>query len=294
MNFKTSIVTSAADGCGKPSSIRTMDNSHRSIMARKESFMFFNRRSISRSCSFAAAALAAMVAVGLAGTASASVIYSDNFPGSSTAALDGTSPATDATAATWSAPLALSSGGWAANGSTTNTSTNADALLSFTPVSGNVYTLSATLDPTGLNSNWIALGFADANSSTPMYTSGGPWTIVRGNGQIAFSPGPGATSVGGYTSTTSPETSSLVLNTEGSQWTFQGYYNGKLEITDTYAVGSNPTNIAYVGIDTNGEPGSVSNFQLTAVPEPTTLGLSAVGGLGLLLIGRRRAARRNG
>ncbi|MHB1767247.1 MAG: hypothetical protein ACYCUV_05270 [Phycisphaerae bacterium] len=124
--------------------------------------MFTQSFSISRVFSLAAAVLAATVAVGLADTASASVIYSDNFPGTSTAALNGTSPATDATAATWSAPLAPGSDGWAANGATTNTTTHAAALLSFTPVSGNVYTLSATLDPTGGNSNWIALGFANA------------------------------------------------------------------------------------------------------------------------------------
>ena len=43
MSNKISIVTSAADGCGKSSSIRSMGNSQRSIMEQKESFMIPNR-----------------------------------------------------------------------------------------------------------------------------------------------------------------------------------------------------------------------------------------------------------
>ncbi|MGC9259063.1 MAG: GLEYA domain-containing protein [Phycisphaerae bacterium] len=74
MSTKFSIVTSAADGCGKPSSIRPMDNSHSSNMERKESFMFSGRSSISRGFSLAAVAAATVGLVVTAATAKAAVI----------------------------------------------------------------------------------------------------------------------------------------------------------------------------------------------------------------------------
>ncbi|MCL5946128.1 MAG: hypothetical protein M1472_04665 [Planctomycetes bacterium] len=65
MSTKFSIVTSAADGCGKPSSIRSMDNlpsrDHKGAEY-KESFMLSNRSSISRGFSPATAALMAVIA----------------------------------------------------------------------------------------------------------------------------------------------------------------------------------------------------------------------------------------
>ena len=83
MRNKSSIVTSAADGCGKPSSIRTMDKSpsrdHKGAEY-KESFMLSNCLSISRGCSLAVAARAV---VGLpmlsTGNAQANLILNGNF-----------------------------------------------------------------------------------------------------------------------------------------------------------------------------------------------------------------------
>ena len=98
MRNKSSIVTSAADGCGKPSSIRSMDNlpsrDHKGAEY-KESFMFSNRLSVSHGCSLAVAALAAVAFAGLAGTASASTVYSESFGGSATGPLVGTAPTVD-------------------------------------------------------------------------------------------------------------------------------------------------------------------------------------------------------
>ena len=80
MNSKSNIVTSAADGCGQPSSIRTMDNlpsrNHKGAEY-KESFMFSSRSSVSRGYSLAAkvaiagavvAAMLGMVAFAAANT----------------------------------------------------------------------------------------------------------------------------------------------------------------------------------------------------------------------------------
>ncbi|MGC9260737.1 MAG: PEP-CTERM sorting domain-containing protein [Phycisphaerae bacterium] len=67
MSTKFSIVTSAADGCGKPSAIRPMDSSHSSNMERKESFMFSKGLAVSHVFLLATATL---VVAGLATSSS--------------------------------------------------------------------------------------------------------------------------------------------------------------------------------------------------------------------------------
>ena len=66
-NSKTSIVTSAEDGCGTPSSVRPMDNlpsrDHKGAEY-KESFMFSNRSPVSHGSSLAAKAVVAGAALG--------------------------------------------------------------------------------------------------------------------------------------------------------------------------------------------------------------------------------------
>lgn len=57
----------------------------------------------------------------------------------------------------------------------------------------------------------------------------------------------------------------------------------------TFTYTTNPT-INYVGFVTEGGlTGSVSAFELSAVPEPSTYALMGLGGLALLLRIRRRA-----
>ncbi len=60
--------------------------------------------------------------------------------------------------------------------------------------------------------------------------------------------------------------------------------------TMDFTAASSSTQIVFE--DTGGTP-DVSNVSLTPVPEPASLGLVAVGGLGMLLIGRKRAAGRS-
>ena len=80
MNSKSRIVTSAADGCGKPLSIRPMNNlpsrDHKGAEY-KESFMLSNRSSFSRGCFLAAAALGVVALV--SGTASAALVAYEPF-----------------------------------------------------------------------------------------------------------------------------------------------------------------------------------------------------------------------
>ncbi|MGC9261218.1 MAG: PEP-CTERM sorting domain-containing protein, partial [Phycisphaerae bacterium] len=302
MSTKFSSVTSAADGCGKPSSIRAMGSSNSSNMERKESFMFSNRSSvISRGCSLAAATIAVAAVVGLAGAASASAvtIYADNFTGSASAPLAGTSPSTDLTSATWSGS------GWYANGATNGVDTSNTANLAYLPISvsdGNVYTISAVLDPNaGTNGDWFAIGF-----STP----GGIWgggpgpAILLGNTGTAKGYAVGVTT-GAYNNSASNNTfpldklAQVSLDTTSSNWTATYSYDGTTIATYTYTGASgtypNPAGSDVAFIYSYGQPGSVSDFSVTgpAVPEPATLGLTGVGGIALLLLGRKRAAHRS-
>lgn len=274
---------------------------------------------ISRGHSFAAAvpiAIGTVVAlVGLAGTASASnTIYQDNFSGSASNPLNGTSPSVNATGAAWTADT-----GWRADGSQTAadaaTNGSSDAYLPFTPSSGNIYTLSATMSPSLTSgSNWFALGFVGSFSSATSTTGGvanngdgvnawfgdsgsgqlnaGPWLLMNSgwNGEDpneSYFPGPGASGAVNFTGK-SGDTVAIVLNTQSSAWTFQVFDNGT-NVSPVIPFSSNPA-ITGVGLGQFAPAvGSVSNFSLTSVPEPTTLGVFAIGGLGLLLLKRRKA-----
>jgi hypothetical protein len=330
MNSKSNIVTSAADGCGKPSSIRSMDNSHRFNTKQKEAFMFSNRTSITRGCSLAAGVLA-MAGMALASsTASAAVIYQDSFTGTGgMGTLNGTSVTVGPNASnyvsgppssTWLA-TSSSSYGWADsgyfNGNATDYPGRVTAQLNFTPLSGYIYTLSATVSLTsGANPYaYLALGFLsnatssnltygwDVNSPSGSDPSASPWALVRigavaTSTTSAISPaltyftGPGLAGSAGsnlsYSAPLTDNTLELVLNTTSTTWTYQVYDNGNLES------GSNPislpsgTTITAVGMQGASAIGNVSNFELATVPEPATLGLVAVGGLGLLLLKRRK------
>ncbi len=275
--------------------------------------------SICRSCSLAVLGLApmavgAMALAGLmAGTASASTIYSDNFSGSATAnSLNGTAPTVDnGPSSTWTVGSTSGYTGFAANGSSDASPNGLIAYLQFTPVSGEIYTLSAGLDlvnPLTTTNSWMALGFMEGLNGNSRFDQpssyGSPWALIyqpspQSNGTTNVGTiwaGPGT--VGGVNFTTTPgndgtgvQDMSIVLNTMSSAWTYQVYDNGYALSTvnsGTFPDG-NPT-ILGVGLDNTGVVGSFSNFSLTAVPEPASLGLFAVGGLGLLLLKRRKTA----
>ncbi|MDA8375771.1 MAG: PEP-CTERM sorting domain-containing protein [Planctomycetia bacterium] len=338
MSKKISIVTSAADGCGQPSSIRPMDHlpsrDHKGAEY-KESFMLSNRSSILRGCSITTAVIAAVACFGLAGTASASTvttIYAESFGGAATTAtLAGTAPTVDnGASSTWTQTYSSGynytgtgqpAGGagfqpfWNANGTITGSfDVNGNgalevAGLNLTPVSGHIYTLTANLTPTsyipGNNSQdgFVSLGFISGSQTAgvpPFFAGVGPWMLSEFSGsqtsptntiQGFFGPG----TANGYTVSPAPttmgDTSEVVLNTMQSQWVGTEYYNGVQVGAWGYASGANPTGITQVAIGVNGESATVTNFVLTdqSVPEPATLGLVAIGGLGLLLLKRRKA-----
>jgi hypothetical protein len=259
----------------------------------------FNRFSSSRGLTLAAAVLAATVVAGLADTASATVIYQDNFSGTATTPLAGTVPTTDTgSSSTWSNQWGTA---WKANGSVAVASaTDLEvASLKFTPTTGKIYTLSISLNPTSYG-NFMAFGFTNGDGTgAPFYNTTGPWLNVygaSGSSGVAAQAGPGTSNTlvnAGVSSFNQP--AQIVLNTAGTDWTVQWSYNGSVLKSYAYTgiSGSNPnpTGITQVAIRSDGDNGTVSNFLLTesAVPEPASMGLLVAGGLGLLLLRRRRA-----
>ncbi|MHB1767406.1 MAG: PEP-CTERM sorting domain-containing protein [Phycisphaerae bacterium] len=235
-----------------------------------------------------------------ASAASARIIYQDSF--NRTGLLNASTPSpTDTGGATWTAGSSITttatSGGYASL-----TSANSMAYLPFTPVSGNVYTLTASLNPTpGTTTNWLALGFfpqSGSNASGAPLVGGGVVVLERDNrgsqvfnGDQVGANGPTSPNSTGYT------TWSITLNTTQSDWTASFSEDGVAGETNfqTFTYGgsnggsnANPT-INTVGFGTDTMAGTVQDFTLTnSVPEPATLALVAVSGLGLLLLKRRK------
>jgi hypothetical protein len=307
-NSKTSIVTSAADGCSKPSSIRPMDNSYRFNMKQKESFMYSNRSSISRGCSLAAAAMAVAamgMGVGLCGLgtniASATIIYSDNFSGSATSSLNGQTTTTGG--GTWSVYNENTDGtGWMANGSCPLDQGNEGsfAVLPFTPTSGLIYAASASfanISSTIAGSPYMGVFFEIGGNigsiQDSVFTGAGgyggdvTWIANSNVGSTNVSGDSGYVPGGG--------TLSLVLNTTGASWSLTSSYNG-IPTGESYTFTTNPDNLIGVGLMSGNYPtgGGATSFELTSTPVPETMSLEllGVGALGLVLIGRKRAIRR--
>ena len=171
------------------------------------------------------------------------------------------------------------------------------AFLPFTPVAGNVYTLTATV--TGID---YMFGFS-TNTSTSTSNSlinttpglsiwnntGEMQTVVNGSINTA-SPNPGVFF---------PQSNlTIVLDTTGAQWTVSlsntdaGYSSADFS-TGPMTLATNPTGLLTVGIvSSGGEPYNMTNFELTgqtgAVPEPGTWALMAGGLFVLVLIQRRK------
>ena len=227
------------------------------------------------------------------------VLYAEDFGGSSTADLHGTAPDTRPDSETWITATGASA--WQADGSISNGG-SANALLPFTPESGYVYTLQASLNPNApTNSDdWFAIGFArNANVTTGFQLlETTAWMLGRvrrdSNGDIQTFLGPDTASGTNHSSAVGTLGFKVVLDTTGSQWTAEWFLNDSS--LRSVAFSSQPT-INYVGLGRLGSAvGSFSSFSLSAtsaVPEPSTwalvLGLVALGAA----IRRRRTGRSN-
>ncbi len=217
--------------------------------------------------------------LGLAASmASANVIYQDNFTGSSTlGTLNGAAPTKDnGPSATWTASGVFADSGYA--NASAGAGARRNAFLSFTPVSGEIYTLSVRIDMTGTatgdttaSDNWFALGFM-----TTAATSGGwdvngasPWVLSRYNGVggAVFS-GPGTAGGQGFAIVAGVNDYSIILNTGSSAWTYQVLLTNSSVTNKVVGAGtftSNPAIVA-VGLEDGLGLGKFSHFALTSSP----------------------------
>jgi hypothetical protein len=262
-------------------------------------------------------------------TAAPTTIYQDGF--NRAGLLDGSTPTVDngglggTAGATWSAlntatPAAADSG-WATstsrggqltysgNPAGTATAYDGTAWLPFTPQSGQVYTAQVTFvaQTSGTAADWIGL-FLDNKTSGLFGSGSNPWMFVRPDlsahsdaGYVSptagFVGGPtagGTTASGVYTSDTIVNT--MILNTMQSNWTVQFKWNDLTNpgdsVTSAVTALGGTTSADQIGfVIVPPATGTATNFSLTAVPEPATLGLFGLGGLGLLLASRKRKLR---
>jgi hypothetical protein len=204
------------------------------------------------------------------GKASAAVIYSQDFP------LDG-NPLLGTTSTvgggTWSGNNLFNIAGYTSG-------TGGAIALAFTPQSGYIYDLTATINIANDNGSWIGAGFLSTINDAYGFT-GTPNSsaAIRNDGSWTAFPGGGT----GITSTDLR----IRLDTTGSQWV-SSFYQGGVQMGSAYTYTSGNPTINYVGFVSEGTAeGSVSAFQLTAIPEPSTYAL-VIGGIATLLFSRRR------
>lgn len=240
-------------------------------------------------------------------TSASTLIYSDDFSGLSSATLDGTSPDVSSgtlggsASATWIADTVS----FKANGTVTGQAGNVRyALLAFTPVVGNIYTLTIDLNTADAASvNWLGAGFtSNTATSTNSTALNSAWVSYAAKGVgNAYASGSTPFTTGatfGTAGTVSdPITLTITLDTTAAQWTTT-YSALNLSTSTVLGTGSftyttNPT-ITSIFIGDIIYGGVVDNLSLTATPEPNSIALL---GMALLVSGsliRLRAARSRG
>jgi hypothetical protein len=230
------------------------------------------------------------VALAYTSVASAAVIYQDDF--NRIGVLNGSEPTITTEGNQWR------SSNWTTDGSAATVSAGGlMAILPFTPVTGYVYTLSASMNPTtpAGSPSWFALGFTGRNA-TDNWFAGGPSSasiFARVSNDVYpdfYALGPdtgGIGNLGNYADGVA-HVYSISLNTtaiNSADWTASYSVDGNQVIAPT-RLGYNPT-INYVGFGNDATGGTISNFSLTVVPEPSTYAL-VLGGIATLLLIRRR------
>ncbi len=211
----------------------------------------------------------------VASMASAAVIYTDDFSGSSPTLLNGTAPDVRPGGQTWTARTDASL--WYADGSKT-TNGSSHAWLPFVPYAGNRYTLSLDVNPNYVvnNSDWFALGFSASNVVNNAFHDGAnqavAWILNRSDdlSSSAFQTflGP-STTIPGVSHDPSPDlvgwlNMKIILDTQGANWTAQWYANN-VPLRATPATFTSTPTINYVGFGSyNNTQGMVDNFSLTS------------------------------
>lgn len=218
--------------------------------------------------------IAALAHAGLSVGANAAIILSQDFSTGDGSALLGTTSTVGNT--TWSGNSLLNTAGY--------TLSDGGAIgLAFTPVSGKIYDLTATINIAPANTTWIGAGFlpsTGADAYSFLATPNTPTAVRNGDAWSTF---PGAN----YSINSADLR--IRLDTTGAQWK-SSYFQGGVQMGSTHTYTSGNPTINYVGFVNaeGGGVGGVSAFQLTAIPEPSTYAMVIGGILNLSLIRRRR------
>lgn len=254
--------------------------------------------------------LAGMMTAFCCCTGYAQLVYSNNFSLGSAVDINGTAPtlassfAGGSSSATWNSVIGVNDTSASLANGTVDGSQNS-VLLPFTPQSGYVYSLSASITFSSSPSSWVNLGFTQLSPVnqasgharfTDTSVNGIDWMIANpSTANEQFFSGPRATPSAGLASQNVVNglgTYKLQLNldTTSTLWTISSFVNGT-QLGSDFTFTANPT-ITAVGYGQNSLTSGSSGIQwndleLTAspVPEPSVLALT---GLGAALLAFRR------
>lgn len=125
------------------------------------------------------ALFSACIVAGNNASTRAAVLYDENFTGAAATILDGQAPDIDMNGGlnTWRAHT-----NFTADGNMNPPPGGTGAFLPFTPMTGAVYTLSASLTGVTGNTNWIGVGFAEGIPANPAATAGNDYRFLSGAG----------------------------------------------------------------------------------------------------------------
>ena len=242
-----------------------------------------------------------IVALSAASAHAATVIYSDSF--GRTGDINASAPDIRPGAETWTGSTT-----WKTNGTQAEHDVPAPAgdngfhaLLPFTPVTGNVYRLEASISANHVGSaaanRWVGIGFNPTTTITGsnlypsaaspiLFESSVGWKAFRLLGN-ELSPVATGTATAGLA-----EQYAIELDTTNPLWTVSFFVHGNPIPVSTQAYATNPS-IGAVGIMSwtpsyDGNAAYVDNFKLSVIPEPSSsLLFTMIGTLALLRRSRR-------
>ena len=232
--------------------------------------------------------LTVFILLGGVSNSGAAIIYFDDFSGAAGTDLHATIPDTRPGSEAWRANTFIDADGLTdapAGGE------GSSAWLPFVPTAGNVYSLSADFNVTAGNNDWLALGFSPNTGGTGFVLSENvsPWMLKRQDPEVQSFLGNNTNGAASHATGAGTINLKILLDTTPTLWTVDWKLNDVSVRTATFT--TNPT-IESVGFGAwSNALGTVDNFQLETIPEPSSAGLAVLAASGLLLRRNRRALR---